>query len=137
MVDLDPSIAWKAIIPMRERVEAMPDEDLVHSLVEASHFTGDGSNYEALGAKRFLDTQEFVDVLQDELKWRLRMMRAVADASVQETKAILDITARADAVIEDNNLSDVAMYVSSLTGKLKEAQEALAKATLAYMDKTA
>ena len=132
MDDLDPSIAWKAIIPMRERVEAMPDEDLVHSLVEASHFTGDGSNYEALGAKRFLDTQEFVDVLQDELKWRLRRMRAVADASVQETKAILDITAKADAVIEDN---DVAMYVSSLTGKLKEAQEALAKATLAYMDK--
>ena len=99
MVDLDPSIAWKAIIPMRERVEAMPDEDLVHSLVEASHFTGDGSNYEALGAKRFLDTQEFVDVLQDELKWRLRMMRAVADASVQETKAMSRISALSNCLM--------------------------------------
>jgi len=136
MSDLDPSIAWKAIVDPRERAAAMPDLDAINELAEFARYTGDEVNYDVHGAERFYKAQEFVHVLQTELLNRLNGLRQVADASARVQRAVLDMAAKADAVVERHDLNDFTMYISSLTGELHAAHEELARATLAYMGKS-
>ena len=135
MTEPNPSIAWKAILDPRKRAAAMPDLDVVNELAEYARYTGDEADHDAHGAKRFYKAQEFVHILQEELLARLDGLRKVADASTRVQKAIMDISAKADAVDIENNAADIGFYIASLTGELQKAQEDLAKATIAYMAK--